>query len=77
MALLGYSSSIATRMKQLVKNCALGSFETYLFLLKKDANGERDDPPLDTFSLEAVARAPDSLHLHRSFLGTLPSTCST
>jgi hypothetical protein len=64
-------------MKQLFMNRVLGSFETYLFLLKKDANGERDDPPVDTFSLEAEARAPGSLHLHRSFLGTLPSTCST
>jgi len=49
----------------------------YLFFLKKDANRERDDPPVDTFSFEAAARAPGSLHLHLSALGTLPSTCST
>lgn len=52
-------------MKQLFMKRGLSSFETYLFLLKKDANGERDDPPFDTFSLEAAARAPGSLHLHR------------
>lgn len=52
-------------MKQLFMKRGLSSFETYLFLLKKDANGERDDPPFDTFSLEAAARVPGSLHLHR------------
>jgi hypothetical protein len=49
----------------------------YLFFLKKDANGERDGPPVETFSFEAAARAPGSLHLQRSALGTSPSTCST